>query len=163
MSQKIYKYNMTLYYQLLAVYFSALVIYILLKLQFTDFDWMRIVNDSIFYLFILILFYVLVSTIYYLIKKKEIIIKDDKIIVSTKFKAIEIPFENIELIKIKREHIFHLSGLLRTVIIRVKNGNKYSLVIRPFDYENDEELLNELLKVRQKIQKSNEVMNVQEF
>jgi len=163
MSQKIYKYNMTLYYQLLAVYFSALVIYILLKLQFTDFDWMRIVNDSIFYLFILILFYVLVSTIYYLIKKKEIIIKDDKIIFSTKFKAIEIPFENIELIKIKREHIFHLSGLLRTVIIRVKNGNKYSLVIRPFDYENDEELLNELLKVRQRIQKSNEVMNVQEF
>jgi predicted DNA-binding antitoxin AbrB/MazE fold protein len=159
MTKKVFKYNMILYYQSLAVYFVTLVVYILLRLQFTDFDWNKIVHDSIFYLFILILLYVLASTIYYLIKRKEVVIENDKIILSTKFKRIEIPFENIESIEIKREHRFHLSGLLRTVKIKLKDGKKKSIVIRPFDYENDEELLSELLKIRQSLQKTNEVIN----
>ncbi|MCR4417456.1 MAG: hypothetical protein NUV92_06905 [Ignavibacteria bacterium] len=159
MNRKVFKYNMTLYYQSLAVYFVTLVIYILLRLQFTDFNWKKIAHDSIFYLFVIILLYVLLTMIYYLIKKKEIIIQEDKLIISTKIKRIEIPFEKIESIKIKREHRFHLSGLLRSVRIKMKNGIKKSFVIRPFDYENDEELLSELLKIRDSIQKSKEVAN----
>ncbi|MGB9664987.1 MAG: hypothetical protein ACPL25_08730, partial [Ignavibacteria bacterium] len=100
MNRKVYKYNMTLYYQSLALYFFALMIYILLRLQFTDFDWNKIIHDSVFYLFLLILFYVLFSTLYYLIKRKEIIFENDKIIVSTKFKSIEIPFDDIEAVSI---------------------------------------------------------------
>ncbi len=158
MSKRVYRYNMTLYYQLLAVYFFALVIYILLRLQFTGFDWSKIIHDSVFYLFVIILFYVLSTTIYYLIKRKEIIFEDDRLIVSTKFKSIEIPFDEIETIKIKREHKFHLSGLLRLIRIRLKNRKK-SVIIRPFDYEDDEDLLNELLKLRETIQKTKEVAN----
>lgn len=158
MSKRVYRYNMTLYYQLLAVYFFALVIYILLRLQFTGFDWSKIIHDSVFYLFVIILFYVLSTTIYYLIKRKEIIFEDDRLIVSTKFKSIEIPFDEIESIKIKREHKFHLSGLLRLIRIRLKNRKK-SVIIRPFDYEDDEDLLNELLKLRETIQKTKEVAN----
>lgn len=159
MTKKVFKYNMTLYYQLLVVYFFTLVVYILLRLQFTDFDWSKIVHDSVFYLFVLILLYVLLTTIYYLLKRKEVIIENNKIILSTKFKTIEIPFENIETIKVKREQRFHLSGLLRSVKIKLKNGKRKSIVIRPFDFENDEELLNELLKIREAIQKTNEVTN----
>jgi hypothetical protein len=158
MSKRVYRYNMTLYYQLLAVYFFALVIYILLRLQFTGFDWSKIIHDSVFYLFVIILFYVLSTTIYYLIKRKEIIFEDDRLIVSTKFKSIEIPFDEIETIKIKRGHKFHLSGLLRLIRIRLKNRKK-SVIIRPFDYEDDEDLLNELLKLRETIQKTKEVAN----
>jgi len=159
MTKKVFKYNMTLYYQLLVVYFFTLVVYFLLRLQFTDFDWSKIVHDSVFYLFVLILLYVLLTTTYYLLKRKEVIIENNKIILSTKFKTIEIPFENIETIKVKREHRFHLSGLLRSVKIKLKNGKRKSIVIRPFDFENDEELLNELLKIREAIQKTNEVTN----
>lgn len=158
MSKKVYKYNMTLYYQSLAVYFFALVIYVLLRLQFTGFDWKKIIHDSIFYLFLLILFYVLSSTIYYLIKRKEIIFENDRLIVSTKFNSIEIPFDEIEAVSIKRENKFHLSGLLRLVKIKLKD-KKRSIVIRPFDYEDEEGLLNDLLKIRETIQKSKEVSN----
>ncbi len=124
MNKKVFKYNMNLYYQLLAVYFVAFVIYVLLKLQFSGFDWDKIAHDSVIYLFIILFGYVLVSTVYYLIKRKEIVIEEDKIILSSKFKTIEIPYDKIEAIKVKREHRFHLSGLLRTIRIKLKNGKK---------------------------------------
>lgn len=149
---------MTLYYQLLAVYFVSLVVYILLKLQFSGFDWNRLLHDSVIYLFIILFVYVSLSTIYYLIKKKEIIIEENKITVSSKFKKIEIPFDRIEWIKVKRERRFHLSGFLRTIKIRLKNDKK-SIVIRPFDFENDEELLRELLNIREIISRNFEVKN----
>lgn len=117
---------MILYYQLLVFYFVSFVIYVLLKLQFSGFDWNKIIHDSIFYLFIILFGYVLISTLYYLIKDKMIIITDDRIILSSKFKTIEIPIEKIESIRIKREHRFHLSGLLRTIKIKLKNEKKNS-------------------------------------
>lgn len=158
MNKKIFKYNMILYYQLLVFYFVSFVIYVLLKLQFSGFDWNKIIHDSIFYLFIILFGYVLISTLYYLIKDKMIIITDDRIILSSKFKTIEIPIEKIESIRIKREHRFHLSGLLRTIKIKLKNEKK-TLVVRPFDFENDEDLLQEFLRIKEAVQKSIEVKN----
>ncbi len=149
---------MILYYQLLVFYFVSFVIYVLLKLQFSGFDWNKIIHDSIFYLFIILFGYVLISTLYYLIKDKMIIITDDRIILSSKFKTIEIPIEKIESIRIKREHRFHLSGLLRTIKIKLKNEKK-TLVVRPFDFENDEDLLQEFLRIKEAVQKSIEVKN----
>jgi len=157
-NKKIFKYNMILYYQLLVFYFVSFVIYVLLKLQFSGFDWNKIIHDSIFYLFIILFGYVLISTLYYLIKDKMIIITDDRIILSSKFKTIEIPIEKIESIRIKREHRFHLSGLLRTIKIKLKNEKK-TLVVRPFDFENDEDLLQEFLRIKEAVQKSIEVKN----
>lgn len=159
MNRKVFKYNMTLYYQSITVYFFALIVYILLRLQFTDFKWERIINDSIFHLFLIVLFYVLITMIYYLICNKEIIIEDGKITKSTKFKRIEIPFDKIESIGSKREQGFHLSGLLKSIKIKIKNGVKKTLVIRPFEYENDEELLNDLMKIKELIQRKEEVKN----
>lgn len=149
---------MILYYQLLAVYFVSFVIYVLLKLQFSGFDLNKVTHDSIFYLFLILSGYVLIAAFYYLIKNKMIIIDDEKIILSSKYKTIEIPIEKIEAIKIKREHRFHLSGLLRTIRIKVK-GEKRSLVIRPYDFEDDEELLKEFLRIKGIIQKSIEDKN----
>lgn len=149
---------MILYYQLLSFYFVSFVIYVLLKLQFSGFDWNKVIHDSIFYLFLILSGYVLLSTFYYLINNKMIILDDFKIIVSSKFKKIEIPIEKVETIKIKRENRFHLSGLLRTIKIKLKNERK-TVVIRPFDFENDDELLKEFLRLKEIIQKSHEVKN----
>jgi hypothetical protein len=150
---------MMLYYQSLAIYFVALVIYVLLRLQFSGFEWNKVIHDSIFYLFLLLFGYVLVSTFYYLIKKKEIILDENQIIVRSNFSEVTIPFNKIESIMIKREKRFHLSGLLRTIKIKVKNGVNKTIVIRPFDYENEEDLLNEILKIRESLKKSIEEKN----
>ncbi len=147
---------MILYYQLIVVYFVSMVIYILLKLQFSGFDWNKIIYDSVLYLFLILFVYVLISTFYYLLKKKEILINDNKIQIRSKFKTIEIPIEKIESIVIKREHKFHLSGFLRTIKIKYKNGKSKTSIIRPFDFENDEELLQEFFKLRELIQKKSE-------
>ncbi|MCX8057445.1 MAG: hypothetical protein N3F03_07555 [Ignavibacteria bacterium] len=159
MSRKIFKYNMTLYYQSLAVYFVSLIVYVLLRLQFSGFDWKRVTNDSIFYLFLILLGYVLLTTIYYLIKKKVIRIEEDKIVLDSKFKTIQIPFNKIETIRISRENKFYLSSLLRTIKIKIKNGKKKTIVIRPFDFENEDELMNELIRIKNQIVKTSEVKN----
>ncbi len=159
MNKKNFKYNMTLYYQLLVVYFVSFVIYVLLRLQFSGFDFQKIKNDSIFYLFIILIGYVLISTFYYLIKKKEIIIDENKIVLKSNFKTIEIPFEKIISVKVSREHKFHLSGFLRTIKIRFQDDRRKVVSIRPFDYENDEELFSELIRLRDKTHKPTEVKN----
>lgn len=152
MERKSFKYNMTLYYQSLTVYLVALIVYVLLRLQFIGFDLERILKDSILYLFLVLIAYVLVNTIYYLLLRKEIIIENDKLIVDSKFKSISIPFENINEIKIKRERGFYLSSFLRTVVIKLKQGERRSLVIRPFDYENEDELMNEIINIKNKLE-----------
>lgn len=159
MNKNIFKYNMTIYYQLLAVYFVSFVVYVLLRLQFSGFDFQKIKNDSIFYLFVILIGYVLISIFYYLVKKKEILIEENKIILKSSFKTIEIPFEKIISIKVSREHKFQLSGFLRTIKIKFQNGRRKIVSIRAFDYENDEELFNELIRLRDKTNKPTEVKN----
>ncbi len=159
MNSKVFKYNMILYYQLLAVYLTSLVVYVLLRLQFTGFKIEKVLHDSIFYLFAVLFCYVLLATIYQLFKRKKIVIQDDRIIISTRSKNIEIPFNQIESIRIKREHKFHLSGFLRIVKIKAKDGIKRTIVIRPFDYENDDDLLRELIMMRNSIQSRKEGKN----
>lgn len=154
---------MMLYYQSFAVYFVALVIYVLLRLQFSGFNFKKVIDDPIFYLFIILIGYVLLSILYYLIKNKMIIIEDDKLVISSKFKTIEIPFDEIQSIKIGREHKFQLSVLLRTIKVQVKNDKRKTYVIRPYDFENDEELLKDFSKIKEVIIKSTEVKNAQEF
>lgn len=150
---------MMLYYQSFAVYFVSLVIYVLLRLQFNEFNFQKIIDDPIFYLFIILIGYVLLSIFYYLIKNKMIIIENDKLVISSKFKTIEIPFDEIQSITIGREHKFQLSGLLRTIKVQVKNSRRKTFVIRPFDFENDEELLKDFSMIKEKINKSTEVKN----
>ncbi len=152
MERKSFKYNMTLYYQSLTVYLVALIVYVLLRLQFIGFDMERILKDSILHLFLVLIAYVLVNTIYYIILKKEIIIENDKLIVESKFKFISIPFENINEIKIKRERGFYLSSFLRIVVIKLKQGERKNLVIRPFDYENEDELMNDIIYIKSKLE-----------
>lgn len=88
-----------------------------------------------------------------------IIIENDKLVISSKFKTIEIPFDEIQSITIGREHKFQLSGLLRTIKVQVKNSRRKTFVIRPFDFENDEELLKDFSMIKEKINKSTEVKN----
>lgn len=152
MERKSFKYNMTLYYQSLTVYMVSLIVYVLLRLQFIGFDWDQILRDSILYLFFVLIAYVLVTTTYYSILRKELIIENDKIIVESKFKTFFIPLENIAEIRIKREKGFYLSSFLRTVVITLKQGEKRNLVIRPFDYENEDVLMKEILNIKNKLE-----------
>lgn len=158
MKEKVFKYNMRLYYQSLVIYLIAMVIYLLLRIHFIGFDLKTFVYDEIVYLFLILLIYVIITMTYRLLDRRKIVITDKSIIISKRRKDKEIKIQDIDRIKVIREKRFHFRGLLRSVKIFLKNGSR--IVIRPLDYVDDEELLKELLIIRETIKKETSKKNV---
>lgn len=158
MKEKVFKYNMSLYYQSLILYLTAMVIYLLLRIHFIGFDLKTFIHDEIIYLFLILMIYVVITMTYRLLDRRKIIITDKSIVISKWKKDKEIKIQDIDRIKVVREKRFHFRGLLRSVKIFLKNGSR--IVIRPLDYVDDEELLKELLIIRDTIEKETRGKNV---
>ncbi len=145
-TQKKYKYNLTFYYQSIVVYIISLLVYILLKAQFTSFSFSILRGDGIIYFFLVILSYTVLSTLFNLIRRKHISFSPDGFTFRSRLREFKIHLDDILEIRIYREHKYHFRGILRTVRIKLKN--KPMMIIRPIDYENELEVLNEFVRLR---------------
>lgn len=148
--KKVFKYNMTLYYQSIVLYLISLLVYALLSAQFSKFEFSSFFKDNIFYLFVVIISYTVISTLTNLIRRKYLSFYPDGFEYMTRIRLKKYSIEDIFSIKIYRENKYHLNGILRTVNIKFIN-KKPNLIIRPIDYENEIELLNEFKQLREKI------------
>lgn len=149
--KKLYKYNMTLYYQSIVFYLISLLVYILLKAQFSKFSFNSLFNDNIFLFFLIIILYTVLSTLVNLIRRKYLAFDANGFEYQTRLKLKKFSLDNIAQIKIQRENKHNLNGILRSVKISFKD-NKQNLVIRPIDYENEIEVLNEFRRLREKLE-----------
>lgn len=151
MKNKIYKYNMMIYYQSFFIYLFALIVYVLLRIQFVGFQFEIILKDPITNLFMIIIAYVILTTVYNFWLKREIVIQENQIVLSSKLKKKIIDIESIIHLSITRERKFQLSGLLRVIKIKIKDYPR-TVVIHPLDYENGDDLLAEFSEIRNKVE-----------
>ncbi len=82
-----------------------------------------------------------------LIRKKNIEIFPDGFAIQTRFRKKVYTLDDILSLSIKRENKFHFQGVFRTIKIKTKS-RPYPLMVRPFDYDDENEMLNEFRKLR---------------
>jgi uncharacterized membrane protein len=100
MEDKIYKYRMDFYYQSLVIYFVFFVLYAVIKGNFFEEKFQLVLNDPIIYILIFFIAVFLIIIIVNIITNRQIILKNDRIVMKNRFGSREIFYNEILNVRI---------------------------------------------------------------
>lgn len=153
MSDKnIFRYNMSFYYQSTIIYFIVFVIYLIIRGQFVEGFYSVVTRDPIIYFLGIIVLISLISLLQNLYKNKYLQISEDGIHFIDRYRKRTFLFKDVDAIKIStfiRKRLNNKAFQL----IRIKlNNRRRPLIIRPYDYENQSELLIRFQEIKKRIE-----------
>ena len=151
-AKKVYKYNMSFYYQSTIIYFVVFVLYIIIRGEFIEDSFTLITKDPIIYFFAIIVFISVLSLLYNLYKNRHMEVSDEQISFVDRFKRKSFNYDDMIRIKISKKRGPSKRSPLRLIRIKLKNRRRL-VVIRPSDYENADELLKFFDDLRIRIEK----------
>lgn len=149
-----FKYNMAFYYQSTIVYFLVLVVYLLIAGTFIEGSFTIFTKDPIVYLLGIICGASLIALLYNMYKNRHLEITGSAIKYVDRFRTKEIPVERIEKITLSKRATPTKRSMFRLVRIKLKN-RKRKILIRPYDYENQNELIKQFEELSEKIKEAN--------
>jgi hypothetical protein len=147
---KIYKFNMSFYYQSTIIYFIVLVLYAIIKGQFIEDSFTLITKDPVIYFFCLVVLLSLVSLLYNLYLNRHIELTNSDISFKRGAWKRIIRFDEIVSIRITRERKHYKATAFTLVRIKTKD-KKLPITFRPYDYENSHSLMEEIKELKNRI------------
>ncbi|HSD62428.1 MAG TPA: hypothetical protein VLB50_01485 [Ignavibacteriaceae bacterium] len=150
-NKETFKYNMSFYYQSTIIYLVVFALYLLIRGEFVEETFTLITRDPIIYLLGLIVIISLISLLYNLYKNKYLEIGPDSVSFVTRFGMKKILLSQIKKIKISKQRERMANHAFRLVRIKLKNRRR-SVIIRPYDYENEDKLLIKFEELKAKVE-----------
>jgi hypothetical protein len=150
-NRETFKYNMSFYYQSTIIYFIVFALYLLIRGEFVEETFTLITRDPIIYLLGIIVIISLVSLLYNLYKNKYLEIDPDAISFVTRFGEKKILLSQVKRIRISKQRQRMGNHAFRLVRIKLKNRRR-SVIIRPYDYENEDKLLKKFEDLKAKVE-----------
>ncbi len=147
-----FKYNMSFYYQSTIIYFVAFAIYLLIRGQFVESSYTLITRDPIIYLLAFIVVVSLVALFFNLFRNRYIEFSNEGLIFSDRFGSKLIHKNEIKEVKLGKDRRYGKSSALKLVRIKVKTRLR-PVVVRPSDYENENELLKKFHQLKLEVEK----------
>lgn len=147
-----FKYNMSFYYQSTIIYFVAFAIYLLIRGQFVESSYTLITRDPIIYLLAFIVLISLVALFFNLIRNRYIEFSNEGLIFSDRFGSKLIHKNEIKEIKLGKDRRYGKSNVLKLVRIKIKTRLR-PVVVRPSDYENENELIKRFHQLKLEVEK----------
>ena len=147
-----FKYNMSFYYQSTIIYFVAFAIYLLIRGQFVESSYTLITRDPIIYLLAFIVVVSLVALFFNLYRNRYIEFSNEGLIFSDRFGSKLIHKNEIKEVKLGKDRRYGKSNALKLVRIKVKTRLR-PVVVRPSDYENENELLKKFHQLKLEVEK----------
>ena len=152
--RNIYKYNMSFYYQSTIIYMVVFIAYVIVRGEFFEGSFILVTKDPIIYFFIIIILVSITAMLFNLYKNRHLEISVTGFAFVNRFKTKFIGIEDISDIKLFRERKDNVSRTFRLIRIRLKN-RKRPLIIRPYDYENENDLIMEFETLKSKLESNN--------
>lgn len=149
-----FKYNMSFYYQSTIIYFVVFLLYVVIRGEFVENSYKLMTKDPIIYFFTIIVSVSLLSLLYNLYINKYLEISGDKISFINRFALKTFHMDEIAEIKISYPRQRSGSRAFRLVRIKLKHRRR-PVIIRPYDYENEEELINRFTELKEKLGNKN--------
>ncbi|MFZ1520219.1 MAG: hypothetical protein WAU11_15685 [Ignavibacteriaceae bacterium] len=147
-----FKYNMSFYYQSTIIYFVAFAIYLLIRGQFVESSYTLITRDPIIYLLAFIVVVSLVALFFNLYRNRYIEFSNEGLIFSDRFGSKLIHKNEIKEVKLGKDRRYGKSNALKLVRIKIKTRLR-PFVVRPSDYENENELLKKFHQLKLEVEK----------
>ena len=148
-----FKYNMSFYYQSTIIYFVAFTIYLLIRGQFIESSNTLITHDPIIYLLAFIVVVSVIALLFNLYRNRYIEFNNEGLIFSDRFGSKLIHKNEIKTIKLGKDRRFGKSNPLKLVRIKINNRIR-PFVVRPNDYENENELLKKFHQLKLEVEKA---------
>lgn len=145
---------MSFYYQSTIAYFIFFLLYAVIRGEFVEGSFRLITKDPIIYFFGIIVVTAILSLLYNLYLNKYITIDEKEIEFSNRYRAKKISLNDLQSIKISRDKKETRYGTFRIIRLKLKN-KKRVLLIRPYDYENDELLVKKFIEIKAKLDNKN--------
>jgi hypothetical protein len=146
-----FKYNMSFYYQSTIIYFIVFAAYLIIRGEFVENSYTLITKDPIIYLLAAIVAISLFALIFNLYRDKYIEFSDDGINFCDKFKSKLIHKNEIAEIKLSKDRRYPKTKILRFIILKLKS-RKRPIIVRPSDYENENELVKKFHQLKLEIE-----------
>lgn len=147
-----FKYNMSFYYQSTLIYFVAFTIYLLIRGQFVESSYTLITRDPIIYLLAFIVVVSVFALLFNLYRNRYIEFNNEGLIFSDKFGSKLIHKNEIVTVKLGKDRRYNKSNPLKFVRIKIKSRIR-PFVVRPNDYENEQELLKRFHQLKLEVEK----------
>ena len=147
-----FKYNMSFYYQSTIIYFVAFAIYLLIRGQFVESSYTLITRDPIIYLLAFIVVVSLVALFFNLYRNRYIEFSNEGLIFSDRFGSKLIHKNEIKEVKLGKDRRYGKSNAVKLVMIKIKSRLR-PCVVRPSDYENENELLKKFHQLKLEVEK----------
>jgi hypothetical protein len=156
-NKSVFRYNMSFYYQSTIIYFIAFIVYLVVRGEFVEDSFTLITKDPIIYFFGIIVLISLITLIYNIYKNLHLTIGENEISFVDRFKTRSFSFNDISIIKIsRRKKRRERSKAFRLIRIKLKN-KKRPLIIRPYDYENEDALVKKIHEIKERLEKETDV------
>ncbi|MGE5682201.1 MAG: hypothetical protein ACM34K_15140 [Bacillota bacterium] len=145
--KKVFRYNLSFYYQSTIIYFIALILYAVVKGEFIEGSFKLITRDPVIYFFILIVLISLGSMLYNMYLNRHIEITNNQIILKKGSKTKVINIRDIINISMAKERKRINKNSFRIVRIKVRS-RRLPYIILPYDYENKTALIETLKEIK---------------
>lgn len=154
--KQVFKYNLSFYYQSTIIYLVVFVLYLIIMGEFVEGSFKLFTKDPVIYFFILVIIISILALLYNLLLNKQIEIDQDGIVFRKRNQHRVIKLEDIVSIRISRKKRDQANSALKIIRIKIV-GRKLPFTIRPYDYENKQELLEQFKILKNKIENRNHV------
>jgi len=152
--RNIYKYNMSFYYQSTIIYMIVFIAYVIVRGEFFEGSFILVTKDPIIYFFSIIILVSITALLFNLYKNRHLEISITGIAFVNRFRTKSISLNEVTDIKLFHEKKENANRSLRLIRIRLKN-RKRPLIIRPYDYENENDLIKDFETLKLKLESHN--------
>jgi hypothetical protein len=152
-NEKKYEQTIDFYWKSIAFYCAVLIIYALLAGTVAEGTFSLKLADPVVILLVIIILSSSISMFYRFYGKRAVIISDNGIKFSNRFREKFYNLNQIEYIDFTREKLFRSKRRYSIVKIKVI-GKKFPIRIRPSSFEDENELVDSLKNIRAKIGKN---------
>lgn len=144
MDERVYKYKLDFYYKSLIIYLVTLIIYIIVKGNFTHSTFELVIKDPIIYIIAIFIIFFLILLLANAVRAREIVINNKMIIFKNRFGQREVGYNEILNIRFSREKRRSREERSDIRIVKLKLKNRKRLFrVRLNDFQNELDLVNE--------------------
>ena len=148
--RKHFKRRFEFYYQSVAVYAVALILYALIRGSFAEGEFKIVFNDPIVYAFIVVLLYSLFVLVVNMLYQRDVIVENDTIILQNRFDSKTINLSDIEWIQVGRPKRMKVRGSYRVIKLKLKDHLR-ALRVNPVHFHDEQGMIETFAGMSEKI------------
>lgn len=138
------------YYQSVAVYAVALILYTVVRGSFAEDEFTIVFKDPIVYAFVFVLLYSVAVLIFNMLFQRDVVVNDDSITLQNRFDSKTIKLSEIDWIRVGKAKRMRVRGSFRVIKLKLKDQMR-ALRINPVHFRDEQDMMETFKELSQRV------------